>query len=462
MDSSKLEKASRSDLLELISQMDEAFQKLLESHTQLVERVHELEKSEKKPKKTSKNSSSRPSSDRKASRPKVKSLKKKGAKPGHVGQGRKRSEPDVTIECKLEACTDCGKDLREISHQELGRSQVVELPPVQPVVVEAIRYGCKCPNCGEEQEASYPDGLERERVFGNRVETTVAYLHEVHHVSYNRLKTVLDLLFGLGISNGALVNIVQRVAAKLGPEAEKILEKVRNSTIVQSDETGARVDGRNQWQWVFVGESATYHVVADSRSAQVIKDVMGDTVPLVWVSDLFSAQCVAASRLRQICLAHQTRDLQYVIDIEGSVWAYQFRDLLLRAQRLNKRRNELSLAQFHASAFQIEQDCNTLLLQSLDGKDEARLQRRYIKHRPSIFTFLYFSAVPPDNNASERALRNSVIQRKVSGGFRSSDGANAHATIASVVDTAKQNHQEPFDVIATLTGNPIPLPTSPR
>ncbi|NET69445.1 MAG: IS66 family transposase [Moorea sp. SIO1G6] len=458
MDRSKLERASRSDLVELILQMDEAFQSLLESHHKVLGRVQELEEAEKKPKKTSKNSSSRPSSDRKASRPKVKTLNKKGAKPGHVGKSRTRSEPDVTIECKLEACTDCGTDLREASHQELGRSQVVEIPPVQPVVVEAIRYGCKCPKCGQEQEASYPEGLERERVFGSRIETTAAYLHEVHHVSYNRLKTLFELLFGLGISNGALVNIVQRVAAKLGPEAEKILAEVRASQIVQSDETGARVNGKNQWQWVFIGDSATYHVVADSRSAQVIKDVMGDSVPLVWVSDLFSAQCVAASRLRQICLAHQIRDLQFAIDAECSVWAYQFQSLLLRAQRLNKRRDELSLAQFHASTFQIEQDCNHLLLQPLDGAEEARLQRRYLKHRQSIFTFLYYSAVPPDNNASERALRNSVIQRKVSGGFRSDNGAKAHATIASVVDTAKQNQQEPFDVISRLNSNPIPLP----
>lgn len=459
MDRKQLEKASHSELVELVLTLNESFQSLLESHHQLLERVQELEKTGKSAKKTSKNSSSRPSSDRKANRRKVKSLKKKGAKPGHVGQSRKRSEADVTIECKLEACGECGTDLRTVAHQELGRSQVVEVPPVQPVVVEAIRYGCQCPGCGKEHESSYPEGVERERVFGSRVESMVAYLHEVHHVSYNRLKTLLDLLFGLGISNGALVNIVQRVATKLGPEAEKILEKVKASQIVQSDETGARVDGKNQWQWVFIGDSATYHVVADSRSAQVIKDVMGDTVPLVWVSDLFSAQCLAASRLRQICHAHQIRDLQFAIDAERSVWAYQFQELLLRAQRLDKRRNELSLAQFHASVFQIEQECNKLLLQSLDGKEEKRLQRRYIKHRHSIFTFLYFPDVPPDNNASERALRNSVIQRKVSGGFRSHNGAKAHATITSVVDTAKQNLQEPFDVISRLCGQPIPLPT---
>lgn len=451
MDRSELEKISRSELIELVLHLKDA-------HDQLVERVQELEQGAKQPMKTSKNSSSRPSSDRKASQPKIKSLRKKGAKPGHKGKSRKRSEPDVSIECKLDACPECGSDLQKADHYVLGRSQVVEIPPIQPVVVEAIRYGCHCPRCAQAIEAPYPEGLERERVFGNRAETTVAYLHEVHHVSYNRLRTILKLLFGLGISNGALVNIVQRVAASLDLEAEKILETVRSSELVQSDETGARVSGKNHWQWVFIGDNATYHVIADNRSAQVIENVMGDTIPLVWVSDLFSAQCKAASHLRQICIAHQTRDLQFAIDAERSLWAYHFQTLLYKAQNLNKRRGELSLERFHTAIFQIEQECNKLLLQSLDGKEEARLQRRYIKHRLSLFTFLYFDNVPPDNNAAERALRNSVIQRKVSGGFRSIRGAKAHATIASIVDTAKQNLQEPFDVIARLTGNPIALP----
>lgn len=459
MDRNKVEKASHAELVDLVIKQDETFQSFLESYHQLLARVHELEKQANKPKKTSKNSSSRPSSDRKAGAKKVKSLTKKGPKVGHPGKSRERSEADVTIECKLDTCSGCGTDLREMDQQELGRSQVIEMPPVHPVVVEGIRYGCKCPGCGQENEATYPEGLEPKRVFGNRIETTVAYLHEVHHVSYARLKSLLDVLFGLDISRGALVNIINRVAEKLGPEVKKILQELRKSYMVQSDETGARVNGKNQWQWVFIGDNGTYHVIADSRSAQVIKDVMGeDTVPVVWVSDLFSSQCCAQSQLRQICLAHQTRDLQFAIDVERSVWAYQFQSLLFRAQRLNKRRDELSLAQFHASVFEIEMACNRLLEQPLLGSEEARLLRRFLKHRQHIFLFLYYSTVPPDNNASERALRNSVIHRKVSGGFRSQRGAKAHATVASVIDTAKQRGDEPFDVISKLVGTPTPIP----
>lgn len=460
MDRTELEKASQTDLIELVLKQQETFLKMQETNRQLIERVHELEKELKRPKKTSKNSSSRPSADRKGKRKGSVPSQPRGAKVGHPGRSRERSEADVTIECKVESCQDCGRDLRDSLYREVGRSQVVELPPVKPVVVEAIRYACECPACGKQQEATYPEGLEAERVFGNRIETTVTYLHQVNHVSYNRLETILETLFGLTISRGALVNIANRVNAKLGEAVQTILSKIQTSNVVQSDETGARVNGTNHWQWVFIGDDATYHVIADNRSAQVIQDVMGNAVPIVWVSDLFSAQCTAESRLRQICLAHQARDLQFAIDAERSVWAYQFRQLLFRAQRLADRRAELTLPHFYVAVCQIEDACDALLSQSLDGTEESRLQRRYLKHRGSIFTFLYNPTVPPDNNAAERALRNSVIHRKVSGGFRSDDGAQAHASVASVIDTAKQNNQPPFSVLSELIGAPTPIPAS--
>ena len=139
MERSELEKASQSDLVELVLKQHVTFLKVQATNQQLVERVHELEKALNRPKKTSKNSSSRPSSDRKGKQKSSVPGKKSGPKVGHSGQSRARSKADVSIECKVETCLDCGSDLSETAYRELGRSQVVEIPPVKPVVVEAIR-----------------------------------------------------------------------------------------------------------------------------------------------------------------------------------------------------------------------------------------------------------------------------------------------------------------------------------
>ena len=98
---------------------------------------------------------------------------------GHLGKSRLKAESDVGIERKLEVCPDCGADLRDVEQKVVGRSQVVEISPIQPVVIEAQIYGCVCPVCGKEQSADYPDVMESGRVFARLLGALATYLHEV-------------------------------------------------------------------------------------------------------------------------------------------------------------------------------------------------------------------------------------------------------------------------------------------
>jgi transposase len=452
MTQAELEKLSTSELIEVILQLQA-------TNAQLQERIAELETQLKRPAKTPKNSSVPPSAGQKASGSKSSrrgAKGKRGAKAGHKGTSRRRAEPDVVIECCVDTCADCGSVLSDAEQRLVGSSQVVEIPPVKPVVIEAQRYGCICPECGGWQVADYPPGMEAQRVLGGRVETVITYLHEVHHLSYARLQVVMQALFGLVISLGALVNVVRRAAQRLEPTAEAIRDEIRRSPVVGSDETGARVNGRNHWQWVFVTDTATYHSIASSRGSCVIERVLGAAVPLVWVSDLWSAQCKASKQYHQICHAHQLRDLQFAIDAERSAWAYHFQQLLLRSQRLSKQRKQLPITFYQRAVARLEADCDALLARSVVTPEALKLLRRYHKHRRALFVFLYHPSVPFDNNGAERALRNSVIHRKVSGGFRSDAGADAHAIVSSVVDTARKRDQDIVQVLQDLIGPPAP------
>jgi transposase len=402
----------------------------------------------KKLAKTSRNSSVPPSKEPKPNR-KVgtKSKKKKGPPVGHPGQSRKRSEPDVVVECVPDCCSACGADLQDVEPVLVGINQVIDIPPVQPVVVEAHQYSVDCPRCHHQESAAYPTGMEPERVFGSGLESLVTYLHQEQHISYGRLESMLDEVFGLLVSPGALVNMVRRGATLLEPEAEKIRDQISQSAVVGSDETGARVDGRNWWQWVFRTEEACYHIIVPSRGSQVIETVMDDAEPEVWVSDLWSAQLKHPAQQHQICIPHQLRDLQYAIDTDRCAFAYQVQQLFLRAQRLGKQRDSLLAQQYQQQVADIEARCDILLQQPVASKDGARLQRRYHKHRDSLFVFLYRPDVSSDNNGSERDLRNSVVHRKVSGGFRSEWGPVAYTTTVSVIQTAKKQGKP---ILATL------------
>ncbi len=456
----ELEQLSKAELIEIILQQQTTMLQQQALTEQLQARVAELEDLIKRltqPPKDASNSSTPPSKTRKPNRPERRSKAKRGPKPGHEGRSRKRQAPDVIIECRPASCDRCGADLPQAAGRLLGTSQVVEIPPVQPVVIEARRYECACPGCGHRQAGAYPAGLEPQRVFGPRLEALVCYLHHVQHVSYERLESLFPGLFGLTLSQGAVANIIARAAIGLQPEAEAISEQVRTSPVIGCDETGARVDGVNHWQWVFETAQASFHLVAPSRAAGVIADFMGDAMPEVWLSDCFSAQLRAPTKARQLCHAHQLRDLQFAVDAERSEFAHRMQRLLLRSQGLARRRRDLPAGLFADQVTQVERACEALLSTPASGRNGRRLQKRYRKHRKALFTFLYRADVSPDNNACERALRKSVVHRKVSGGFRSDWGAAAFATMATVIETAAKRGEDALCVLTRLLNPGPPL-----
>ena len=446
----QLQQLSKDELIEIILRQQETIE-------QLQVRVSELEAQIERltgPPKDHTNSSVPPSKSRKPNRG-GRSNAGRGPKKGHRGHSRKRQEPDITLQCRPDRCDDCGADLSDLPGREIGSSQVVEIPPVQPVVIEARRYEVVCPHCDHQQQAQYPPSLEPQRTFGPRIEALVAYLQHVQHISYERLQQMMAQLFGLEISQGAIANIVRRVSESLQSRAGQIRESIRASPVIGCDETGARVDGNNQWHWVFETSQASFHLIADSRGSRVIKDVLGDVKPQVWVSDCFSAQIKAPAQRRQLCMAHQLRDLEYGIEAESCSFCRRMQHLFRRAIRLDACRDELPEYLFAAQVRRIEAACDALLGAEARDENGRRLQKRYRKHRDSLFTFLHREDVPADNNASERALRKPVVHRKVSGGFRSTWGAEAYATVATVLQTANKNGHDAFETLTDALGPSI-------
>jgi transposase len=411
------------------------------------------------PPKTPQNSSTPPSKGFKRERPPGEGAKR-GPPFGHQGTSRQRAAPDWIVLCQPTHCAGCGQDLSAAPQERVGVSQVVELPPVEPVVLEAWRYEATCPACGATTAAAYPAGFEPTRVFGPHLEALWTYLHEQHHVSYARLATIGRDLWRLAVSQGALANALARVAQRLSPQAAAIREQVRASPTIGSDETSARVNGRTHWQWVFQTPTASYHVIVPRRNGDVVQDFLGDAVPATWVSDLWKPQLGARAQRHQICLAHQLRELQYAVDKEQSAWAQDCQGLFrLAIHRAHQRdRGELRGAAHWAAVRKIEADCDALLARPVEGAEASRLWVRFREHREHLFVFLYDPTVPPTNNASEQALRHSVVHRKVTGGFRSDWGTDAHAIVTTVLDTARKRGEDLLTTLHAALGQPVAIP----
>lgn len=414
-----------------------------------------------KPPTSSQNSSQPPSKDQKGSKPKGQHKRRHGPPAGHPKHERQFvANPDQIVVIRPETCPDCQADLGGEAGWLAAVNQITELPPAQAEVIEVRQYAVGCPHCGGQSLAQPPAGLEMGRRFGARLEATVVYYRQEQHISYQRTQKLLHDLHGVTLSQGGIDQIMQRAGKQAVAAVGAIQAQVRHSAVILSDETSSRVDGANWWHWVFCGLTAVLHVIRFNRSSDVIQDVMGPSQAAVWVSDCQAAQLKAPAQQHQICLAHQLRNLQAVVDrYPRAFWAAAMQALFRYTIHLSHQRDQLPPARFQAQVTRCERLCDQLLARSLAQPEAQRLQRRYRKHRQHLFVFLERPEVPPTNNRSERTLRPSVIHRKVMGCFRSDWGAHAYAALESVIDTAALAEVDAFQALQRLIGPPaLPLP----
>ena len=448
---------TRQDLTRLSN--DELIDLVLEKQAEIEALRLKLEKG-KKPPTNSGNSSQPPSQDQKGNLALKRKKHKHGPPAGHAKHEREFvAQPDHIVEIKPKVCQQCQSDVSQAEMVLLDVNQITELPEAKAEVIEVRQYVAECPCCGEGQVAEPPAGLDMQRAFGARLEATVVYYRQEQHMSYVRTQAAMRNLHGVEISEGGIDKIMQRAGAQALEAVKPIEQAIQESAVIHSDETSSRVDGNTFWQWVFGSANAVLHIIRFNRSFDVVKELMGEHKAEVWVCDCYSAQMKAPSKQHQLCLAHQLRNLQAVVELlPKHFWAKHMQSLFRYAIHLHNQRQNLSTEVFLNRIERIEKCFDRLLNQNLDSPEARRLQRRYQKYRDAIFVFLYRTDVSPTNNLSERLLRPAVIHRKVSGGFRSDWGAKTYAALKSLTDTGALSGISPFEIIQKLSGVPaLPL-----
>jgi transposase len=453
----ELEELSKAELIDLILGQAEQLAKLQADYEALKLKFEK----KRKPPTSSQNSSQPPSKDQKGSLPKDRRKRRHGPPFGHEKHERKFvAQADQVVNVRAQSCCTCQADLSVEPGRLVKVNQITELPEAKAQVIEVRQYEVVCPDCHHAQVEAPPPGLEMERAFGTRLEATLVYYRQEQHMSYERTQQALLELSGVEISQGGIDEIMKRAGKQAISKQAALEAAVRQSRVIYCDETRCRVDGANWWEWVFCTVNTILHVIRFNRSVDVIHTVMEQQQAEVWVSDCLSAQLKAPARQRQLCLSHQLRNLQALVDAHPhSFWSQAMQALFRAAIHLHHQRHPLSPEQFCLQVARLERLCNWLLLRSLSPPAAQKLQRRYQKYRTHLFVFLYRTDVEPTNNVSERALRPSVIHRKVTGGFRSDWGAKTYAALASVIDTAELSGIRAFDAIQSLFGPPaLPIP----
>ena len=408
---------------------------LAEQNAALQARVAELEARLDGPPKTPDNSSLPPSSGQKANRrePKKKSRK------GRPGVARVLcADPDQVRDIFAERCADCGTSVAASDQPNIRAYDHIDLPPVKPITTRINLHSGACPCCGSRVAAAAPADMMPGSPFGPCIAAFVIYLHTRQMVGYARMVEVMRDVFGLVICEGAIANMMARSAKPFAEEAARIEAVVRASPVIHSDETSARVEGRTCWQWVFGSARAVAHRIVPSRGKAVVTDFLAGRRPDVWMSDRLAAQCGHATA-HQYCLAHLLRDAQYAIDAGDDVFAPGLKGLLQRACAIGRRRGDLADSTLAAHARDLDRRLDRWIGVRPTKAAGIKLQATIRLARANLFVFVTRRDVQATNNVSERALRPSVIFRKVTNGFRSTWGAKSYADICSVIATGLLN-----------------------
>ena len=408
----------------------------------------------KEVKKDSHNSHNPPSQDK--STHEKKSLRKKtgrksGGQKGHKGHYLAMTDnPDEKHIVKSDYCSKCGDTIDQEKQQLVSKRQIVEIPSIRPRYIEYQQYGCQCGRCGHLQKGSFPQGVKAPIQYGSSVIALVSYFSVFHYLPFQRMTQLFKDIFHLPISEGSVQNLLKKAAQKARPIYHAILQQIFSSTYVGSDETSAKVNGDKWWVWVWQNMKNTYIKATESRGFISVQQIIGDHLSHATIgSGRWAAQLKMKSKSKQLCIAHLLRDLIFLEESENQVWASQFKSLLEHALALRKKTEQTQTFQTNQKdAYKLEKRLDRLLLRHIEKTEFTKthsFQKSMLKNRNYIFPFLYNSEVPPDNNSSERAIRNVKVKLKVSGQFKS--GQNIFCVLRSCIDTLKKRE---LNVLAYL------------
>jgi transposase len=432
--------------------------------------------------KNSSNSGKPPSSDGYAKpRPKslrVKGKRKSGGQPGHPGQTLERvANPDHVESHRAASCPHCATDLTAISLHSVEKRQVFDVPPTRFEVTEHQAEVKSCPGCGGSVKGTFPPGVTRPTQYGPRVKAMAVYLNNYQLIPLARICELFSDLYGQAPSESLIVSASKEVVDRITPSLAAIREQLTASSVIHCDETGLRVEGFLNWLHAAGTQTLTWYAVHPTRGQAAMREVgilpkfRGRAVHDGWASYFKFDQCLHA-----LCNVHHLRELKFVAENYAQAWAVEMVDLLFEIKdeveaappdwaSLPRER----LAHYHRRydallkcGFAANPPPAVPPPRRPGRKTQSppkNLLDRLHKYRVETLAFMGDFRVPFDNNLAERDVRMMKVKQKISGTFRTRQGAQTFCAIRSYLSTARKQGQGVLRAIQdALLGKPFMPP----
>lgn len=468
----------------------EFVQQLVDQNAKLIMQVESMQKTidrmaetiarlEEQVNKNSSNSSKPPSSDGLKKQPKSlreKSGKKQGGQEGHKGTTLSiTSRPNHVIPHMPAECTGCPYHEQCLKQGEVAEARSVIDVTLKTDVTEhqTIKVRC-CPMSGIPMTGSFPEGVNANLQYGPGLQALVTSLSTVGAVSAARIHEIVGAMLGIPLSTGTVVKMVGRCSAGLKDTLEQIRQYLIPSEVAHCDETGFRVDKKTVWAHVFSNELYTYLSLSGKRG----RDGMDEAGILPVYTGIATHDCWQPywkyeGMLHAICCAHLLRELKGMEENHpDQTWHKRFADLLMEMKKVRDKavsEGKAALNYYYLHKFStcydeiIQSACaENPLPEAVPGKKGRRkrgkvraLIDRLQKYKHSVMMFVKDFRADFDNNLAERDLRNIKVKTKVSGCFRTWEGAKDYLTIMSYVGTARKHGKNAYEAIYNaVTGNP--------
>jgi len=437
--------------------------------------------------KNSRNSSKPPSSDGLA-KPKPKSLRKSGQRksggqPGHTGHTlRQIDNPDHIVQLPLSKCL-CGAESFLDDTPVLGyqRRQVFELPEPKLEVTEYQAEIKRCPHCGKVVHAPFPEDVYAQAQYGRRLLSWFAYLHVQQLLPSNRITQVCQDLFGQPVSEAVVFRAIQNTYDRLQPFENTLIHLLRKAQGIGVDESGLRVMDKLHWLHAVVTPLLTFYGVHEKRGNEatdyfdILPQFKNCMVHDFW-KPYFKYDCTHG-----LCNTHLLRELKFLLEENGQTWAGDMSGLLLDMNTFVKDRKQSvteltesektpwlkryrSIVQHGRTANPLINPAATLPKRGRRKQTKAQnLLDRLETYEPSVLAFLHDLRVPFTNNLTEQDIRMIKVRQKISGCFRTLQGARNFARLRSYISTVRKHG---LNILHSLEdarrGSPfLPMPLPP-
>ena len=457
-----------------VSFMSNVIMEQSQTITVLTNRITELENKQSK---NSSNSSKPPSTDQVR---RTKSLRTSSGKPSGGQKGHPGNTPLAMVEvvdhCQIHnvtKCNCCGEDITKVAVKSYKRRQVKDIPPLIVEVTEHMAEQKECPHCQTISTASFPQGVSQPMNYGDNIRALIIYLLNFQLLPVGRTANLLKDFLGIDISKGTVVNIQNECSSNLIPFEQTTVSLLQKQTVAHFDETGFYIENLRQWLHVASTKELTLYLPHAKRGKEAM-DAMGVLPGFegTAIHDFWSSYMEFGCK-HGLCNVHHLRDLTYCAEQEKSMWADQMmRHLLTIKEHVD---NAVACGQrcldaAHATA--LEEQYDALVLEGKKQHPVAEKQKgkrgrakktktqnmieRFSQHRQSILGFMHDFEIPFGNNLAEQDIRMTKTKQKVSGCFRSIDGAIAFARIRSYISTMRKQGQNIVEAISSaIKGHPI-------